>query len=61
MLGARGDCRRENHERDLSHRRTDHGVAGGGLAGAIGGDCGAAFAGGDPPQSSVLVEAIKTP
>src|ERR1019366_8681950 len=58
VLGARGDCRWDNHERDLPPRRTDHGIEGGGSGGTVGGGGAPASEGG---QFSLLVEAIATP
>ena len=63
MLGINGDCRRENHERDLPHRGVNHSIPGEGSGGGIGciiGD-GVALACGAGSQFSVLVAATATP
>jgi len=60
VLRARGDCRWQNHERDLPPRRTNHGIEGGGIGGAIGGGVGGLLAS-EGGQFSLVVVAIATP
>jgi hypothetical protein len=59
VFGNRNNCQRESHERDLSHRRGNHSVAGEGIGGGKGGTLGAGVApacGTDEQFSDVLEE-----